>query len=1173
MNREIEKAIENDKIIFFIGSGCSKVFDFPDWKGLVKNILLELRNDNHQYYDSLIAVLESGVLSEIEILEKIKAEKRLIYEILEDTFKSDRIDESKLTTHRKIGSITSKIITTNYDEALEISTNYKKIVYDSEYFVANIANKSEYILKLHGCISHDPTNCILFEEDYKELYDSPNAAVEKLRTFIADKTIIFLGFSLNDPYVKKQFEFIHKVYNGLSGNHFLISTDNIDEKQIGVKALKISDWGDGLNYLLDEMIAIKEKSRASQEIVSTIQTAEIPIVSEVLHVEIITTRIAVLFPDPIDREININLAKELKAFRNFEIDVEVLYLNLENLRSLEGFNYIFIFTNTISGKLIIEDQYLKTRQMTLQDLQSQIGQNEVSGIFIFTDKHVKSEGLNTDFPIIVVNNYDHDISAFLFKVFQKKKFSDTNFSVINEGNFNLNGLKKGRLAGKINVIDNISDFIDPRRLTNFVGRKIDIEDIVRKIIDNNNEVLTVKGSGGIGKTTLIKKISYELHCRRLFPDGVNFIDCEFIEDYQTFEYKVAQCFFIESTLDLQEHIRLNEMYKQSLIIFDNFETLLYKIETEQMKELVSFISNYSKVIITSREWIDFEFEIKHELRSFTTDEAIELFKIYFSGTVKQKEEKILREEILEKLLNNNPLAIKLIAKNMIKSKNMEEIKDDLERDFFYLLSTGDNEIFESPSDRNIERSKSLYQSIFYSYNKLSSSEKLIFELLSLFPDGIHLKNLMVFLKEPKVKKDLNRMNERDVISLENKSLIEINGGFIKLQSIIGKFASHQLNKRTDDDLSKYYERAYEFNDFTLEIHFELKKRLPQSKFIEIVDGMSENYSVSLEYIDKFDGDKVDKIMYLSYLSSCFISIEKYKKYIGRLSNLREYFKDTKNGELFIEVLLNKLKYYDGDFKNSFKRIQELLPMNELSKLDLNSNVDCEIIDDALDIYEMEGYELQSSQFVLDNYPLYKSIDITPALFKLGEFRACTEIFNDSILTFFDLEIKYNLNQLSEDELINHINKQYKKEFIEIVQNNYILSKMGKNKLQNINKLVVTNPYTYGLKKLMLAFVEENNRKANELYLEAINSLKHIKYYYLEAIYFYCKFLKSEDMTEYESWIDLGYDEVKKRGYKFLVHQYKNLIDNINEVYTESDVLLSTDFDYISKVRMYAKKKN
>lgn len=51
----------------------------------------------------------------------------------------------------------------------------------------------------------------------------------------------------------------------------------------------------------------------------------------------------------------------------------------------------------------------------------------------------------------------------------------------------------------------LSGSIDSKNLINFVGRKTDLEDIIRKLIDINNKILTIKGSGGIGKTATIKK--------------------------------------------------------------------------------------------------------------------------------------------------------------------------------------------------------------------------------------------------------------------------------------------------------------------------------------------------------------------------------------------------------------------------------------------------------------------------------------------------------------------------------------------------------------------------------------------------------------------------------------------------------------------------------------------
>lgn len=101
------------------------------------------------------------------------------------------------------------------------------------------------------------------------------------------------------------------------------------------------------------------------------------------------------------------------------------------------------------------------------------------------------------------------------------KFTDG--FIINQEKFDLEAVEKGA-SRTVTRVDHskriLSENIDTKNLVNFVGRKTDLEDITRKIIDTNKQVLTIKGSGGIGKTTIVKKVATELYERGYYPDGI-----------------------------------------------------------------------------------------------------------------------------------------------------------------------------------------------------------------------------------------------------------------------------------------------------------------------------------------------------------------------------------------------------------------------------------------------------------------------------------------------------------------------------------------------------------------------------------------------------------------------------------------------------------------------------
>jgi SIR2-like domain len=1145
IGKELLEAIKNDKLVIFVGSGLSKRFDFPDWKGLVAKILKEL-SDKDSSYEDLIPVLNNGFFSEIEILDKVlemdSLNKKLVYEILIDTFEKD-LSSMDLNNQKKIGELSGKIITTNYDNALETALpTSRKIIPANNYHIANMDNNDNFIFKVHGCIEN-PENCILFSSDYKNLYLEKTAAVERLKNIISDKTILFIGFSFNDQYIKDTFKYIFDVYSSFSSRHFIITTDEIDYKEYGLVPIKIESWT-SLTNVLDYLITHKSKIKSNKPQI---------VINNEDEIRKENIRIALLFALPVDMEPVFSMENVIKGFRKYKITLDIFHLSEENLNELEDYNYVFLFTKSVKNKILIEDEFFKSKLSSISKIVEHIPQSNQDGIFIILKKGEMIKELEPFDHPLAIYEHDENINNLLFKLFKKLDLKGLpHINIYNEHMFKLTPLEKGNLISENKVSHTqLSEKIERKNLLNFIGRKTDIADIIRKVIDAKDKIITIKGSGGIGKTSIVKKVALEFCERGYFPEGINFLDCEFLKDYQTFERNLAKCFNLENSINLIEHMKQNQNIQDSIVILDNYEPLLHVEESLKMKQLITFVSNYTTILITSREWLDLDFEEKHELRAFTTEEALALFEKHYSYKIIDEDKKFLKEEILEKLLNNNPLAIKLITKNLPKSVSMEALRDDLEKDFFRATNSGYEDIFDDPIDSNIEKSKSLYQSIYYSYIRLNTKEQLVFEILSLFPNGIHMEFFKDFFNSEEFKLDIYRITNKEIKSLENKSLIEINGGFIKLQSIIGRFADYNLNKRTLKEKSKYYSRAFDFNSYLLSILNKIENEEGIRTSLEIFDKNEDNFIKCFEYMTEIEIDDDDLLI------SVITSVNKYcgsighgKKVRNKHEQLTKLLNHLSEGENFLETMFLYSMYFEGEFEQTFEILKRKYPLDQLNKfLSIeNELVKINLINRILSLYSMEGYEIKVLEFI-DKNQMYDS-EIKSLLFKLGLYQDITEV--DSEVDFFTYEILYNLNKINIDELEDYLsNGIYEKQFIEIIQTNYIKTKMGMLEKGDIQHLVVSNPYTMGLKDLMLAMVEEEKDLKIQLFEKAVENLYHIKYYYIEGIFIYSKFLKdikSEKLFYY--WSSLGETLAKQHNYQYLEYKFASLSGNNGPGYKE-----------------------
>lgn len=262
-NTIIEKSIAK-RLVFFIGSGFSKDFLYPDWNGLVKKMIKQIITDDPSF-KPFLEILENGKMDILKILEEIKNEKKIIRDTIYNEFKFDVQKIHLLEKHKKLLKISTKIITTNYDQLLENAANnieidIDTIVHTNNHMIGKLPNLESYIYKIHG--DHkDADKCILLKEDYEKLYSNKNSAHDQFKNIITNNTIVFIGFSLSDPYVNNLFEYMNEIYNGYNENHFILSINNEDFSKYNIKniQLKSHDEIPAFLDLLAEKIKLKQK--------------------------------------------------------------------------------------------------------------------------------------------------------------------------------------------------------------------------------------------------------------------------------------------------------------------------------------------------------------------------------------------------------------------------------------------------------------------------------------------------------------------------------------------------------------------------------------------------------------------------------------------------------------------------------------------------------------------------------------------------------------------------------------------------------------------------------------------------------------------------------------------------------------------------------------------------
>ena len=1171
--QDLLNALQSNNLIPVIGAGVSMSLTdkagkniFPSWRELLSHAADELEHvETGKLTNVIRAMLDLGEFQQAAKYARQGLHGKLWAQFFRKHFDEplNRISEDSKTLPKAIWGLSNRIVTLNYDKVLRGACPDLESLCELDN--SNKAELADFkrgelttpaIWHFHGRIDNIST-LIFTAESYDKLYaetdEDYRAALDIFKGLCRDHRLLFVGCSLDDAELLNEMAKQHQLFDGNVGPHYALvhqgQHTDIKKKTNGlpVEFLTFENFGDPLVKRIDTLVNQVPKQQGTDQVISRQRVA--PQSQQAIEG---SKRIALLSASPLNEEQQ--YAPLFKVFKKIACPIDHISLSIDNLNNLQGYDYLLILSKVIKNKLLIEDDYMCGRRISFEDLENQIGNEQTDGIFIFVDQLPDPDHtLELRLPTLILPQLEKKmLGSVAFQLFRKNNLDYFENSIlVNRLAFELCPLTE-KIKGGNNIRKHTTPLpasIDPKTLRNFAGRTDDLEQICRKLLSLEDEggVLTIKGSGGIGKTATAKKIAVGLSERFLFEGGINFVDCEHITDDQQFKYKVAGAFNLEQAEDLRQHLLDHHDQLSRLIILDNFETLLYLDDHQAIRTLLSSICDYATILITSRERLQVEGEIVYEMRQFTTDEASKLF---ISGMVHQEiatdEQSLLRQDIIENLLDNNPLAIKLITGNMPKGKSLAALKKELEADLFSKISDSELKVFDNSSDINIARKKSIYGSILYSYKHLTDNEQKAFELLSLFPDGIGMETFKRVTRSQKDTKGRGyskhqqaMINDKVIKALENKSVIENNSGQIKLQSIVGKFAEAQLHRR--DNFTHFYRNAFEYNcDFALAL-----KRLrinDERGSLAIFDSLQGNFLKSITYCDRIEAGRDDLINYLDDLCTFFVAICSVGGFIRNLSAIVEKFHG--GDRQVVDMLLLYSRYFDGDFDKAFAEIKQLIPLEKLVTLDRTILNEKLLARTASSIYEMEGEALFAAKY--DERHEHDLINLPSASLFLGEYnRQLAESCN---YDFLALEVLGNMGFLTFDTIDIHLSTLYDKDHLERMQISYTRSKLMPLERQEIEVLVTVNPYTRGLKALMLAFVEPDATKASKLYQRAIDQLSHIKYYYVEALYFYAKFLQTHKPMDFDNTYRKGFELAQKHHYRFSQYRFEQLLHSTEIAY-------------------------
>lgn len=213
ISNELINELRLNRVILFVGAGVSMNLGIPSWKELICRMAVELDLDpeTFQRYGDFL-----------ELAEYYEIKKGSIGPLrswMDLSFHDPKISIGNSLIHKIIADFNFHLIyTTNYDRWLERAfefhnKDYVKIT--SIYDLTKPTSGKTQIIKFHGDFDDD-TSIVLTESSYFNRLTFEGPLDMKLRSDILGRSILFIGYSLNDIDMRYLLYRLNKLWEGYS---------------------------------------------------------------------------------------------------------------------------------------------------------------------------------------------------------------------------------------------------------------------------------------------------------------------------------------------------------------------------------------------------------------------------------------------------------------------------------------------------------------------------------------------------------------------------------------------------------------------------------------------------------------------------------------------------------------------------------------------------------------------------------------------------------------------------------------------------------------------------------------------------------------------------------------------------------------------------------------------
>lgn len=317
----------------------------------------------------------------------------------------------------------------------------------------------------------------------------------------------------------------------------------------------------------------------------------------------------------------------------------------------------------------------------------------------------------------------------------------------------------------------------------FIGREIELAQVIEQLQQTDCQLLTILGLGGVGKKRLAVEVARQL--QHDFDDGVYFANLRHTENTLPLRHQIASTLgFSFYSGSNQEEQLINYLQEKSiLLILCGFES--YIDDVAWLNKLLN-VARQVKLLVTSRVRLNLPQERMLFLEGLKNDPDNQhpgrsLFvKVARTNNINidfRPEDRIYIDEIIE-LVDGVPLALYLAA-SWTSLMSCRDIADAIKDDMSFLNET---------HQTNSEYHHSLHDIFDQTWRLLTNAEQEQFAALSMFEDTFLLDSA----------KTIAKTSISEIGSLVSKSLVtRVEDRRFRVHALLRQFAQEKLREHTD----------------------------------------------------------------------------------------------------------------------------------------------------------------------------------------------------------------------------------------------------------------------------------------------------------------------------------------------------------------------------------------